>query len=70
VHQQLADLAFAKRELIGVSRKTEKYQILRVDLGLPDMELFSGGLLLYQMMWLTKIPDSDIELLIELLQPA
>ncbi len=70
VHQQLADLGYAKRELIGPSRKTEKAQLPRVDLGLPNMELNGGGLLLCALMSLEQIPDSDIELLIELLQPA
>ena len=70
VHEQLTDLGYARRELIGAPRK-EPLQVAigRINLDLPDMELRRGGTLLYAMMSLNKIPDSDIELLIELLQP-
>jgi hypothetical protein len=72
VHQQLADLGYARRELIGGAARNTQLQIApgRINLALPDMELRRGGSLLYQLMSLKKIADSDVELVIELLQPS
>ncbi len=71
LRQQLADLGYAKRELIGlpppppgsgpsipvIPRKVEREP--------AHMELHSGGMLIYQLMWLDRIPDADIQLLID-----
>jgi hypothetical protein len=71
LHEQLADLGYAKRELIGPHKGEETFGTFpgRVNRELPSMELRNAGLLIYQLMWLDRIPSPDIQTMIERLRP-
>ncbi len=62
VHEQLADLGFARRELIGTpSTKTPRLGLAVPNGDLREMELRSGGRLLFELMSLDRVPTQDIE---------
>lgn len=75
LHQQLADLGYARREFIlGAADPIEPgatgYRIPRLNLQLREMKLRGAGNLLYRLMWLDRIPHADIELVIQRLHPS
>jgi hypothetical protein len=58
VKQELDDLGYARRELVGVASQGGK---LPVNIGVPaDLRLVAGGLALYALMGLAEIPDSEL----------
>jgi hypothetical protein len=73
LHEQLADLGFGRRELISARSLRRDPESVRVvgsgNLTLAGAELAAGGRLLFELMWLDRIPASDIELAVDLLQP-
>jgi hypothetical protein len=78
LREQLADLGYGRRNIIGAPRQEQETskdgsQIripAHINLYLPDMQLINVGALLFPLMQLNRIPDHDIELMIELLQPS
>jgi hypothetical protein len=76
LHQQLADLGYAHRELIlaardaGEASREARSLIPVFNMRLRDMELRGGGVLLYHLMWIDRIPRTDIEQAIEHMQPS
>ncbi len=61
VAHQLADLGWAKRELIGGrTEKTERMGLPRINTRLRNQRLQDGGSLLFSLMELNKIPSDDV----------
>jgi hypothetical protein len=60
IHEQLADLGYARREMIyGKPDKTPRLGLSKVNLSLSDQKLARGGVLMHELMWLNRIPGSD-----------
>jgi hypothetical protein len=78
LHEQLADLGYGRRHLIGVPREVPEKKPggpqftipPRINRLLPDMQLVNTGTLIYALMQLNRIPAKDIDLMIYLLQPS
>lgn len=61
VHNQLADLGVTKREMVGApSRKTENLNLSIFNFNMSDLELRHAGLLLFHLLWLDRVPATDI----------
>lgn len=60
IHEQLAELGPGRREMIyGESDATPRLGLSLVNLRLREYKLINGGVLLYQLMWLSRIPALD-----------
>lgn len=61
LHQQLADLGYGKRELIGAKgRKTERLGFNVPNTVLAEQRLSNGGQLLFDMMQLNRVSQDEI----------
>lgn len=61
LHEQLADLGWARREMIlGKARRTERLGLSQVNVALQDQYLTRSGLLLYDLLWLSRIPKISV----------
>ena len=77
LHEQLADLGYGKRNIIGTPREVSEKKPggpqftipPRINRLLPDMQLVNTGPLIYALMQLNRVPAEDIELMIYLLEP-
>jgi hypothetical protein len=78
LHEQLADLGYGQRNMIGKPRKMPENKtdgpqftpVPRINRLLPEMQLVNTGPLIYSLMGLNNIPAEDIELLISYLDPS
>jgi len=71
LHEQLADLGFARRELVlPESKGGSAERTLTVGDRVPNLELRGAGQLIFELMWLARVPSYDIEQAIALLQPT
>jgi hypothetical protein len=78
LHEQLADLGYGRRDLIGKPRKIPKVEPGKpqftitppINRFLPEMQLVNTGPLIYSLMQLNRTPADDIELLISYLDPS
>ncbi len=78
LHEQLADLGYGQRNLIGKPRKMPESKPGKpqftipphIERLLPNMQLVNTGPLIYALMQLNRIPAEDIELLISYLNPS
>jgi hypothetical protein len=78
LHEQLANLGYGQRSLIGNQRKMPESKPgkpqftipARIERLLPNMQLVNTGPLIYALMALNRIPSEDIELLISYLDPG
>ncbi|WP_147261922.1 hypothetical protein [Blastococcus sp. TF02A-26] len=61
LHEQLSDLGFGRRGLIGAPNKTTPITGLPYPSGdLSAHRLTNGGILLLKLMWLDRIPQSEV----------
>jgi hypothetical protein len=61
MHEQLADLGYARRELVGApARTTERLGLSVPNTTMSDLTLGSGGRLLFELMSLADVPPTDI----------
>jgi hypothetical protein len=78
LHEQLANLGYGQRNLIGRPRKVAENDPRETQFSipqhierlLPNMQLVNTGPLIYALMQLNRIPADDIELLISYLDPS
>jgi hypothetical protein len=71
VHEQLADLGYARREMIYGARETTDKGLPLVNVSLRDQKLATGGVLLWHLLWLGRIPrEQASEVLQKLDAPA
>jgi hypothetical protein len=69
VHNQLADLGVTRREMVGApSRKTERLNLSIFNFTIRELELRHAGLLLYQLLWLDRVPATDVAAVISSLE--
>jgi hypothetical protein len=77
LHEQLADLGYGQRNLIGVLREVPENKpdgpqfapAPHISRFLPDMQLTNTAPLIYPLMQLNRISAEDIESMIHLLEP-
>ncbi len=61
IHQQIADLGWGHREMILAKPEATPRLALSVpNLKLDEQQLSGGGSLLFHLMWLDRIPQSDV----------
>lgn len=61
LHEQLADLGWARREMmLGTAQKTERLGLPQVNVALQEQSLTRSGLLLYDLLWLSRIPKVSV----------
>lgn len=61
VHEQLADLGYARRGMIYAPLgETEHLGLSFPHVALPDQKLSRAGLLLYQLLWLDRVPKVSV----------
>lgn len=61
MHEQLADLGYARRELVGApSRTTARMGLSLPNTTMSELTLRSGGQLLFELMSLADVPPADI----------
>jgi hypothetical protein len=61
LHEQLADLGWTRREMIlGTARKTERLGLAQVNVALQEQSVTKSGLLLYDLLWLSRIPKVSV----------
>lgn len=71
VHNQLADLGVTRREMVGAPpRKTERMSLSIFNYTMRELELRNAGLLLYQLLWLDRVPATDVAAVISSLAVA
>jgi hypothetical protein len=78
LREQLADLGYGQRSLIGKPRNTPESEPGKpqftipppIERRLPNMQLVNTGPLIYALMQLNRIPAGDIDLLISYLSPS
>jgi hypothetical protein len=78
LHEQLANLGYGQRSLIGNPRKMPESSAGKpqftipphIERLLPNMQLVNTGPLIYSLMALNRIPSEDIELVISYLAPG
>jgi len=61
IHAQLADLGYARREMIQAKAdETPRLGLKMPNTRLGEQELSTAGTLLFQLMWLERIPQADV----------
>jgi hypothetical protein len=71
IHRQLANLGYAQREMIhGTRKETDRLKLAPINMRLREQVLSPAGSLLFQLMWLDRIPEAEVREVLSALEEA